>query len=578
MPPISTGDFTIDYVNKLVRYDGAETPPHPLADMLSVNALYSFLQDTFDELNQMDNPVPMSAQTPTAYTLINGWYIDEMSIQTLKGGAIQTNGWNGQIAVLLVDGITTHAGASDIGKTVEDDASGIGELLHYEEIDATNAKWWIRTTSVIADGSTMTIASSSADGTANGGSSTGENLWTNLYTLGTLFGTPTLYGVRDDVRMSEWGTSTSQWWDTGHIDILVLIKEAGTELGDDLTTSDTGFVQIYNRNWTHLWDWFEIDLGPGGRQAVPLSTANDLNNQTAEGTVATWTDVVISTAGPYSKDIGDGAGAQNYDYSINCGGRPLDEVYERLKWVVRDGETTQIDGMDGEQYVTVVGQEGTYSPIKAAPIGSFAGGTFFGARGIWIENMHNNDTENYQLIDSAGTTRNPPTQAPITVGGLVWESGVGDRVLVAKSTGEGLTAIDKTQFVVSGTINSGDDKVYITTSFPADTPASGIIRVVDTGVSEERYTFSAWGTNRVFLDGVTSKQYDGPTDTAYVPYVDKETVSGTTTIQQALTYASNRYLVARVRQYGIIPFETTAELQSGGITITAIRTTDSIVS
>jgi hypothetical protein len=63
-----------------------------------------------------------------------------------------------------------------------------------------------------------------------------------------------------------------------------------------------------------------------------------------------------------------------------------------------------------------------------------------------------------------------------------------------------------------------------------------------------------------------------------VPYVDKETVSGTTSIQQLLTYASNRYLVARVRQYGIIPFETSAELVAGGVTITAIRTDDNIVS
>jgi hypothetical protein len=570
MAAISTGDFTIDYVNKVIRYDGAETAPHPLADMLSTNALYSFLQDTFDELDQMDNPVPMSAQTPTAYTLINGWYIDEMTIQTLKGGAIETTGWNGEIAVLYVDNITTQAQASDIGKTVNDDASPIGELLHWEELTASTAKWWIRTTSAIVDGSVMTIASSSADGDANGASATGENKWTNVYTLGTLFGTPQLYIIRDDVRITEWGTGTSEWWDTGHIDVLMLIQEAGTELGDDLTTADTGYVQVYDRDWTHLWDWFEIDLGPGGRQAVPLSTANDLNNQTAEGTVATWSDVVISVAGPYSEDIGDGAGAQNYDYSINCGGRPLDEVYERLKYVVREGETTAIDGMDGEQYVTVVGQEGTYAPVKAAPFGSFAGGTFFGARGIWIYNMDGNDSENYQLIDSAGTTRNPPTQAPITVGGLVWAAGVGDRVLVAESEGSGSLVIDKVQYVVSGTINSGDDKVYITTSFPADTPTSG--------VSEERYTYSAWGTNRVFLDSVTSKQYDGPTDTAYVPYVDKETVSGTTSIQQLLTYASNRYLVARVRQYGIIPFETSAELVAGGVTITAIRTDDNIVS
>ena len=578
MAAIITGDYTIDYLNKVIRYDGAETPPHPLADLLSVNALYSFLQDTFDELDQMDNPVPMSAQTPTDYTLINGWYIDEQTIQTLKGGAIGTTGWNGQIAVLYLDGITTMAQASDIGKTVNDDASPIGELLHWEAIDAVSAKWWIRTTSSIVDPSVMTIDSSSADGNANGNSSTGENLWTNLYTLGTLYGTPTLYIVRDDVRMSQWGTPTAQWWDTGHIDILVLIKEAGVELGANFETTDTGFVQVYDRNWTNLWDWFEINLGPGGRQAVPLATANDLNNTTGEGTVVGWSDVVISVGGPYSEDIGDGAGVQNYDYSIDCGGRVLSQVYERLKYVVRDGETTQIDSFDGEQYITVVGQEGTYSPIKAAPLGSFAGGTFFGARGIWIHNMDADDAEKYQLIDSAGTTRNPPTQAPITVGGVLWSAGIGDRVLVALSEGQGLGSIDKAQYVVSGTIPISSSYIDITVPAPADTPASGIIRVVDTGVSEERYIYSSYSNNQFTLVGLTSKEYVGPLDTCYVPYVDKEVPSGATSIQQLLTYANNRWLVARVRQYGIIPFQTTAQLVAGGVTITAIRTDDGIVA
>ena len=126
--------------------------------MLSVNALYSYLQDTFDELNQMDDDIPMSAQTPTDYTLINGWFIDEKSIQCLKGGAITTNGWTNEIQILNVDGITTHASIpADVGKTVNDDASPVGELLYAEEISSTEAKWWIRSSSTIGDGSTMTI-------------------------------------------------------------------------------------------------------------------------------------------------------------------------------------------------------------------------------------------------------------------------------------------------------------------------------------------------------------------------------------------------------------------------------------
>ncbi len=38
-------------------------------------------------------------------------------------------------------------------------------------------------------------------------------------------------------------------------------------------------------------------------------------------------------------------------------------------------------------------------------VGTFAGGKFFGARGIFIQNMDSGDIQNYQLIDSNGVTR-----------------------------------------------------------------------------------------------------------------------------------------------------------------------------
>src|SRR3990167_11311939 len=110
-----SSDFTIDYVNKRI-YHSANS------NVYTVNALYSYLQDTFDELAQMDDTIPMSAQTPTDYTLINGWFMDEPSFQFLKGGAIQTSGYNGAIQILLLDGTYVNAVAGDIGKTVLDDA------------------------------------------------------------------------------------------------------------------------------------------------------------------------------------------------------------------------------------------------------------------------------------------------------------------------------------------------------------------------------------------------------------------------------------------------------------------------
>src|SRR3990167_9751643 len=66
----------------------------------SVNALYSALQNHFDELTQMDDGVPMSAQTPTEYTIgiidagdKDPWFIDRVTVQHLTGGALKTASW-----------------------------------------------------------------------------------------------------------------------------------------------------------------------------------------------------------------------------------------------------------------------------------------------------------------------------------------------------------------------------------------------------------------------------------------------------------------------------------------------------
>ena len=58
--------------------------PGSLNIVRSSNALYTFLQDTFDELLQMDDNEPVSAQVlDQAYTLINAWRIPILSFRFL---------------------------------------------------------------------------------------------------------------------------------------------------------------------------------------------------------------------------------------------------------------------------------------------------------------------------------------------------------------------------------------------------------------------------------------------------------------------------------------------------------------
>src|SRR3989338_4251098 len=67
----------------------------------TVNKLYSALQNLFDELGQMDDGVPMSAQTPTEYTIgiidagdKDPWFIDRTTVEKLTGGALKTASWD----------------------------------------------------------------------------------------------------------------------------------------------------------------------------------------------------------------------------------------------------------------------------------------------------------------------------------------------------------------------------------------------------------------------------------------------------------------------------------------------------
>jgi hypothetical protein len=777
-------DFTVDYTDKKVTHTSGTT-------VYTVNALYSWLMDTFDELVQMDDQVPMSAQTPSAYTFVNGWYIDDDSMKYLKEGAIETDGWNSVVLILdLASGGYVNCIAGDIGKVVTDDAADVGELLAY---DNTLRKWWIRDTNshgAIATGSTMAITTGTGAGTADGGSATGENLYANIYTLGTIesLPAPQIYIFQDGSALAEWSDLTN--WDRGHLDVLIKVKEAGTEI-------DGAVITVFARQSGDLFDNFEIDLSAGGRNAVPLSTSSDLNDTsgshyllfdtetssfanvgdiltggtseataeivavtdwgttgvltlrgikgtfqnnetitdghsgsaTSNGTVgdtyiaydtetvafttmdqtitggtsgakrllkgvqddgttgklvmlvdtsqtgankdkqylafstgetitgstegsadadgasttvaAGYSDVTITfvngtattsgTTGTFVENervtfaggsgillkdassvvtlgnmtitaingltiTGDHSGAtcvasQNlqsahtmnkafeqgsdnpYDVIVDCAGRQLSEVYEYFKYVTQEDSTfamytvefSTITILDGEEYIIA---HTAYAPKKASPLGTFAGGKLFGPRGLWVIDMHTDDSQNYQLIDSDGDTNNPPNYQSIAVTALV----SGDRVAVFRTSAG---AVNKAMYTMT-TQGAGIGTITVGSAISSDTPSAGYIRVVDDSAdTEQRYEYTSWTGSVFTLSGVTSVAYT-TSDTAYVPYIDEQ-ASGAS-VSKSVIYVSDRTVMIRVRIKGIIPFETTGTYGSTGLSVAAIRTTDSIVT
>ena len=76
-------DFKIDFENKKISYYRKG-----VGKIYTVNELYSYLMDTFDEPINMQFEIPIKAKarlnSKTKYFLINGWTIDKEATKHLK--------------------------------------------------------------------------------------------------------------------------------------------------------------------------------------------------------------------------------------------------------------------------------------------------------------------------------------------------------------------------------------------------------------------------------------------------------------------------------------------------------------
>lgn len=521
-----------------------------IATIYTVNQLYTYLMDLFSGSTYMQYPIPMTAQTPSEYTLTNAWYLHEDLSNWLKSGAIQSSGHSGyNVQMLTVTGGTYNDPVSgDIGKTVVAGATSIGPLLDYKIVSAgVSAKWFVRDTrgtpAQISSATAMTITSGTGSGNNSTNSITGECIYSNIFTLGTLVSGTTLDVYQNDAQITP-------WWSSGQIDIVVMVQEMGV-------LRDSGNLTVLARKYSTLYDHYLVSAA-SGRNPVPLAAFNDTNNQTASGTVGAspYTNITI-TFGYASQDLSNGNGSRPYDVSINCATLTVAQVYEYLKYVTQHDSTSTFFGstglpVNGEFYEAVgdirftytVGSgsfsqgdkvtdsttgatgyltsldstthtmvlrnthgtfantnsitngtaTGTINSVpdsivqsKQAPFGTFAGGKFFGARGVYIYNMNTNDATKYSLIDSTNTTQNPPTTVSVQLTNVV----VGSECIIFETgnvSNEILPATTAASSTVSTTYNWTTDlaitiRVRKGTSAPKYLPFEATGTITNTGFS-----------------------------------------------------------------------------------------------
>jgi hypothetical protein len=679
-------DFLADNRQKRLSWLGGTNTEY------TMNQLYSAMATLLDETTTIDDGTCFSAETPTEYTIgsidtgdTEPWYITHDLMERIQGGALRTTSWTrvvdsnaGIFAVPVASGGSIVA--ADEGFNASHADGDIGTLLEFIDTgDATDYLIIRPDTSAAANDfstSSGTITCNSNTATQNAAATTGEQIWTNLYSLGTIDPNVHLYAYQGDVatdgnriRMRSWNDNTQDWYGNGHIDRCFAIQDISTAAWPVI---DAGYITILGRKSGDLYASFEVATSTtsGGRNPIPLQTADDLDQTTgikrvttgsftggpftvgeiiseavsgARGIVtaqvdntsidfmpiddpqvdffssgaqtvtgadsgATATSSGESDQGPAissfftstttptisfthtNADIDDDSVDENYGIVIDCQANPLTEVYEWVKYATRNGETANdLDGINGEDYIggevylawsgTITGSmnEGgdvtqagsgatgviisidatdkvmllrdvrgtfdtsglvtendnsgtvtpnsaavTFAPKTASPLGTFAGGTFFGARGVLLINYLAVDANSFILTPIEGGTKEVPASITIAVTNLVGgaaTSDLHDRVSVFRLTGAGAD-IDKTEYSCVGGEAVGANTIT-TDAISQDTPGKttgGTLVLVDDSANGDEFKlrYSSWSGSIFTLNEITGTATAGTGNTTLV--------------------------------------------------------------
>jgi len=649
----------------------------------SVNAFYTFLQDTFDELTQLDDQVPMSAQVKDGqYTLINCWTMPDLAMRWLESGSIQTSDNNciftnyqtlGTVeditdkvffndaccptpqpnfyfeqngCVLRQDWLEGNVNVLVKVKTKLDTrfitpaVASLGQLVNCGTITLYNREFlstydFFETTTV--GGTAPTPLATAND--SNNQTGTDSLCWCTggacAYTVGESVSGCTS-GARAIVTASGCGAcglltfaykTTATFANCEQVLGAVSAKCANV-VACMLATVVAGYC-TNNRIVPAQCSFTGGTVGGGKFQTGEAVTqagsaaTGRVTGQNSAGTVlvleqltgtfnmcgeitdtvgcSAYTPTATATTTTVAIDLRDGSGDHTYSSALGSNitaacMRPILEMYEWTKYQTRSESTVnQGDlgtgaGVEGRIYRR---QVAGFTEVKSAPFGTFAGGTFFGAQGIYIDKccVCACDLQNMVLIDNCGTTVNPPNLQVMSVTGLVACDSVAiyranmccTSCICCMEWDVGVGACDNqsadTTIVVGSNVR--------TVPLCSDIPCMGVIRVQDpclpvTTTVFLRYCYSAVcrACNTFTLSagtiGTQSNCMDlRNDDDVFVAFIEEDTVGATAcnTVQFVCTIP----LLIRVREKGILPFETTGCFTCSGFSTGAIRTTDTIV-
>jgi hypothetical protein len=343
--PFVAADWSIDRQTRNIRYIGADhTGSSP--SYATVIEFHRALQDFADNAgisgdDELDitDPTPSDRSTDNIITLINGWNIDDTASQHLYDGSIIQDG-----GATIYDGLKILAPTGTVVQIIQN-----GAVL--------SPDWW--NTGVAATGSHT--GGNNASVLTDSTKSWTTDQWVGYRIINTTDGSfADITGNTSNTITGTLQGGTDNDWDTG--DNYIIIKGLNGDAPNGVshnfmlkvrsggTDIDGRRIVATTRQWGRTFLEFKINGTTRGINVVALAAANDLNNQTSLSTVATFTDVTNQNEGYIGLDV-DGNGTPEFYYSRwTRASRTINQFYERLKYLTRDGSTSTLYGLNGKVF------------------------------------------------------------------------------------------------------------------------------------------------------------------------------------------------------------------------------------
>jgi hypothetical protein len=362
------------------------------------------------------------------------------------------------------------------------------------------------------------------------------------------------------------------------------------------------------REFGFTYSEFKINGTSRGNNVMALTYASDLNNQTAEGTVAGWTSIT-NTEGYRSIDVDGNSTPENYYSEWNKDTFTINQFYERMKWLTRRGSGSTVYEINGVLFRGITHQiaidtpTGTFQPVE--PV-SWSGGTgqmvainsTTAGTIMWIQLLTGVAPTDNQVITGTQSSATAMVNVTVTERTLSFPfcgSSTGSAIIGAYGFGieaADLSASDllfdltntqrnppnNVSFTVNGLV-SGEDRVLVTRLgyvFAYDTEVGGpwtdgetltfgngatakLLEVVDNGTAGYMYIRLLTGSVPVDNDTITggSSAATGAVNGTVSPYQDIEQY----TLNGALTGAAVTSVVVNETIDSDTPQSTTIRIR-----------------